>query len=71
MSKSVCHEAHIDYADLSQWTLPDEFLCFVLDSGLLKFVDATYPNPREKNEVPIWFLITCQFFNAALPNREI
>ena len=24
-------------------------------------MDATYPNPRIKNEVPIWFLVTCQF----------
>jgi len=54
-------EANIDYADITKWSFPDEFLCFVLETGLLKFIDSTYPNPREKNEVPIWFLITCQF----------
>jgi len=54
-------QADIDYADLTQWSFPDEFLCFVLQTDLLSFVDRTYPNPREKNEIPIWFLITCQF----------
>lgn len=51
----------IDYADLSQWSFPDEFLCFVLERKLLEFLDRTYPNPRERNDVPIWFLICCQF----------
>lgn len=51
----------IDYADLTQWSFPDEFLCFVWERKLLEFIDRSYPNPREKNEVPIWFLICCQF----------
>lgn len=54
-------EGDIDYADLTQWTFPDEFLCFVLERKLLEFINSSYPNPREKNEVPIWFLICCQF----------
>lgn len=54
-------EGDIDYADLTHWSLPDEFLCFVMESQLFKFIDRTYPNPRSKNEIPIWFLITCQF----------
>lgn len=59
--EDALEEAHIDYADLTQWSFPDEFMCFVMQCGLLDFVDARYPNPRKKNEVPIWFLITCQF----------
>lgn len=54
-------QGDIDYADLTQWSFPDEFLCFVLESNLLKFIDSSYPNPRSKNEVPIWFLVSCQF----------
>lgn len=54
-------QADIDYADLTKWNFPDEFMCFVLQMELLPFVDRTFPNPRAKNEVPIWFLITCQF----------
>lgn len=59
--ESCLNEGEIDYADLTQWSFPDEFLCFVLERRLLEFVETTYPNPREKNEVPIWFLICCQF----------
>ena len=51
----------IDYADFTGWTFADEFLCFTLQTKLLSFIDQTYPNPREKNEVPIWYLVTCQF----------
>ena len=51
----------IDYADLTSWSFADEFLCFILQYGLLQYVDSTYPNPRVKNEVPVWFLVTCQF----------
>ena len=54
-------QGRIQYADLSQWSFVDEFLCFILQSEFLKFADRTYPNPRKKNEVPIWFLISCQF----------
>lgn len=54
-------EGDIDYADLTQWSFPDEFLCFVWERKLLNFIETSYPNPREKNEVPIWFLICCQF----------
>lgn len=59
--EAALERADIDYAELTQWNFPDEFLCFVLEMGLLDFVDRTYPNPRAKNEVPIWFLISCQF----------
>jgi hypothetical protein len=54
-------EADIDYMELTKWYLPDEFLNFVMEIGMLSFIDKTYPNPRERNDVPIWFLITCQF----------
>jgi len=53
--------AEIDYAEVTKWSFPDEFICFVMEFGLLAFMDSSYPNPREKNEVPIWFIITCQF----------
>lgn len=51
----------IDYADLSQWSFADEFLCFILQTKFLEFADRTYPNPRKRNLVPIWFLIASQF----------
>jgi hypothetical protein len=54
-------QGNIDYADFSQWSFADEFLCFALQSNFFKFADQSYPNPRKKNEVPIWFLLSCQF----------
>lgn len=54
-------QGDIDYADLTRWQFPDEFLCFVMERKFLDYVQRTYPNPREINEVPIWFLICCQF----------
>ena len=53
-------EGEIDYADLSFWSFPDEFFCFLLERKLFRFLDQTYPNPRIKNEIPVWFLVSCQ-----------
>ena len=50
----------LDYVDLSQWSFTDELLCFSLQSDFFGFADRSYPNPRTKNEVPIWFLIASQ-----------
>lgn len=50
----------IDYAGMSKWRFADEFLCFALKSGFFEFIDQSYPNPRKKNEVPVWFLMSCQ-----------
>lgn len=59
--EACLNQGNIDYADLTQWSFPDEFLCFVLERKLLEFVNSSYPNPRNRNDVPIWFLICCQF----------
>lgn len=50
----------LDYVDLSQWSFADELLCFSLQSDFFRFADRSYPNPRVKNEVPIWFLVASQ-----------
>ena len=50
----------LDYIDLSRWSFADELLCFALQSDFFSFSDKSYPNPRVKNEVPIWFLIASQ-----------
>ena len=54
-------EGDIDYFELTQWSFNDEFLSFLQQSKLIDFADSTYPNPRSKTEVPIWFLLHCQF----------
>jgi len=54
-------KADVDYLELTKWSFADEFLAFVIEIGALSYINRTYPNPRERNDVPIWFLITCQF----------
>jgi len=56
----------LDLVDISRWNIADEFMAFILERKLLPFADRTYPNPRRKNEVPIWFLVSCQLLLRAL-----
>lgn len=51
----------VDYLDLTKWSFPDEFLCFILAVKFFDFADETYPNPRKVNLVPVWFLVGSQF----------
>ena len=37
--ESELEQGAIDYADLTSWSLPDEFLCFVMQSQLFQFID--------------------------------
>jgi hypothetical protein len=54
------HRGEQDLVEASRWTLSDEFLAFILEVGFLPFADQTYPTPRKKTEIPIWFLVSCQ-----------
>ena len=53
-------EGEIDHADFSFWGFADKFFAYLLQCNFFKFVDQTYPSPRKKTEVPIWFLVSCQ-----------
>jgi len=50
-----------DLIESSRWSLADEFMAFILKMNFLTFADKTYPNPRKKNFIPVWFVICCQF----------
>lgn len=54
-------QGQIDLVESSRWSLADEFLAFILKVNFLSFADKSYPSPRQKTEVPVWFLIACQF----------
>lgn len=58
---SALKRGEIEYADLTRWSFSDEFFCFLLGAHFFEKVDSTYPTPRQKQEVPVWFLISCQF----------
>jgi len=49
----------VDYIDLTKWSFADHFFAFLSASGFLAFAQASYPTPRVKEEVPVWFLIAC------------
>ncbi|MBF0443605.1 MAG: transposase [Oligoflexales bacterium] len=53
-------EGNIDHIDSSTWGFTDNFFAYLLQTKFFEFVDKSYPTPRDKTEVPIWFLISCQ-----------
>ncbi len=58
---SFIEQGNVRMVEGSKLSLADQFLAFVLQMDFLKFADSSYPTPREKTEVPIWFLVSCQF----------
>ena len=42
-------QGEIEYADSTQWSFPDEFFCFLLETKFFEKVEKTYPTPREKD----------------------
>lgn len=51
---------NIDFIGDTRWALLDDFLAFALKADFFKMADKSYPSPRAKTEVPIWFLLSCQ-----------
>lgn len=47
----------IDYADLTEWSFLDKFFGSLLAHGFLEWAEATYPNPRQRKNIPLWFLL--------------
>ncbi len=54
-------EGKIDYAELSRWSFPDEFLSFVLECDLLSFVDRTSPTREQKMKCLFGLLLPVNF----------
>lgn len=50
-------EGHVDYLELSHWTFQDKFFAFLLGLRFFEICGASYPSPRKKEEVAIWFLL--------------
>ncbi|MFQ5825489.1 MAG: transposase [bacterium] len=53
-------EGHIDYLDLADWTFQDNFFAFLLGIRFFEICGASYPTPRKKEEVALWFLLACK-----------
>jgi len=63
-------EGRIDYGEFSGWSFADKFMAYLLATEFLEFADQTYPTPREKAEVPVWFLICCQIVMRMTQNNS-
>ncbi len=53
-------EGRLDYQDLADWTLQDRLFAFLLEIRFFEICGASYPSPRRKEEVPVWFLLACK-----------
>lgn len=49
----------IDYLDMAEWSFADRFFAFLSASDFLAFAQSSFPTPRVKEEVPVWFLTAC------------
>jgi len=53
-------DGHVDYLDLADWTFQDNFFAFLLGIRFFEICGASYPTPRKKEEVALWFLLACK-----------
>lgn len=63
---AALRRGEMDLATVSRWQLVDEFFAYIMRVKFLEHADKTYPNPRMKNEIPVWFQISCQLLLHAL-----
>jgi len=54
------NNGEVEYADLSSWSYQDRFFAFLLGMKFFEKAAVTYPSPRKKEEVPVWFLLCCE-----------
>ena len=53
-------EGKVDYMDLSIWGFQDRFFAFLLGIDFFQICGSSYPSPRHKEEVPVWFQLAGQ-----------
>lgn len=46
-----------EYADLTSWSFMDKFLALWIDRGFFTWAEQTFPSPRQRHHVPVWFLL--------------
>lgn len=54
---SSLKEGKFDYIDITTQIAETKFFKFLMDRGMVKHLGETYPNPREKEEVPSWMAV--------------
>jgi hypothetical protein len=51
-------DGKISYVADSKWSFADEFYAFCISTGFFSFVEETYPNPRQRKNIPLWILVS-------------
>lgn len=52
-------DGRIDYLDLTSWSFQDRFFGFLIEERFFEWCGSSYPTPRERENIPVWFLLAC------------
>jgi hypothetical protein len=52
-------DGRIDYLDLTSWSFQDRLFGFLIDRGFFKFCNRSFPSPRVRENIAVWFLSGC------------
>ena len=52
-------DGRIDYFDLTSWSFQDRLFGFLLEKQFFEWCGGSYPTPRERENIPVWFLLAC------------
>ncbi len=52
-------DGRIDYLDLTSWSFQDRLFGFLVEEKFFEWCGASYPTPRERENIPVWFLLAC------------
>ena len=52
-------DGRIDYLDLTSWSFQDRFFAFLIEKRFFEWCGSSYPTPRERENIPVWFLLGC------------
>jgi len=50
-------DGRIDYLDLTSWSFQDRLFGFLLERNFFDGCASSYPSPRERENIPVWFLV--------------
>jgi hypothetical protein len=52
-------DGRIDYLDLTSWSFQDRLFGFLLEERFFEWCGASFPTPRQRENIPVWFLLGC------------
>lgn len=52
-------DGRVDYLDLTSWSFQDRLFGFLIGERFFAWCGSSYPTPRERENIPVWFLLAC------------